>query len=106
MNIKGIFGENLRTVRKKKGLTQEQFAEVLGTSLNHIANMERGEKFVSAELLETICETLKVSPSALFYSPELVSIDNSVLSKIDKIIDEQCKMTRKLIHDSIEFKKK
>jgi hypothetical protein len=64
--------------------------------------MELGKKFVSAEILERICIILKVSPSALFYSADILSLDNSKLSTIDRIIDEQAKATRKMIREAVK----
>lgn len=48
-----------------------------------------GKSFVSAELLERISQVLRVSPSSLFYSPEENSLDESRLSQIDRIIEEE-----------------
>jgi hypothetical protein len=45
---------------------------------------------------------LKVSPSALFYSADILSLDNSKLSKIDRIIDEQAKVTRKRMREEVK----
>ena len=50
---------------------------------------ETGKVFASAELIETIALVLEVSVSALFYSPEEKSLDDSDISKIEKILDEE-----------------
>lgn len=36
------FGNNLRLIRKEKGLTQEQFAEMLGVSRQAVSKWESG----------------------------------------------------------------
>ena len=89
MNIKQIFGNNLHEYRKNKNLSQEQLAEKLEISVKHLSTLETGKSFVSAELLEKISKILSVSPSALFYSPEEKSIDESDFSIIDHIIEEE-----------------
>ena len=89
MNIKQDFGNNLHEYRKARGMSQESLAEKLEISVKHLSTLETGKSFVSAELLEKISEILSVSPSALFYSTEEKSIDESDLSIIDTIIEEE-----------------
>ncbi len=86
MNVKKVFGSNLRTYRKKAGVSLEKMAELLDISAKHLGAIETGKSFVSAELLESISETLGVSVSALFYSAEEKSLDESTVGTIDKII--------------------
>lgn len=89
MNIKKIFGNNLHSYRKKNGFSQEELSEKLEISTKHLSDLETGKSFVSAELLEIISQVLHVSPSALFYTPEEKSIDESDWSKIEEIITEE-----------------
>jgi transcriptional regulator with XRE-family HTH domain len=89
MHIKAIFGSNLKFYRKQRKLSQEQLAEELGITSKHLSTIETGTTFVSAELLEKLTEKLNVSASALFYSVEEKSIDNSFLNKVDQIIEKE-----------------
>lgn len=89
MNIKKVFGHNLYTYRKKAKISQEELSEELDISQKHVSDLEMGKSFVSAELLERISQVLRVSPSSLFYSPEENSLDESRLSQIDRIIEEE-----------------
>ena len=89
-DIKTIFGTNIKYYRKKQHLTQEQLAEKLGITTKHLSTIETGTHFVSAELLEKLTQQFLVSASTLFYSNEEVSIDDSFLGKIDRIIDDEC----------------
>lgn len=99
MNIKRIFGENLKHYRKKIGLTQEELAEKVGVGTVHLGNIETGKKFVSAELLEALSSELKVSPSALFYTPESTSYGDNFLDKLDSIVNEHHEKLKKDIRD-------
>ena len=91
MNVKEIFGTNIHTYRKQKKFSQEQLAEKLEISVKHLSNMETGKVFASAELIETIALVLEVSVAALFYSPEEKSFDESDISNIENIIEEESK---------------
>ena len=89
-NIKAIFGTNIKYYRKKQQLTQEQLAEKLGITNKHLSTIETGANFVSADLLEKLTQQFLVSASALFYSNEEIYTDDSFLSKIDRIIEDEC----------------
>jgi transcriptional regulator with XRE-family HTH domain len=89
LDIKVLFGNNLRRYRKKAGLSQEILAEKLDISTQHISNIETGRKFVSAGLLQEIIGILQVPPSLLFYDPEIRITDETYLEAIDAIIRKE-----------------
>lgn len=101
MSLKQIFGNNLHSYRKLRGLSQEQLSERLDISVKHLSTMETGKVFASAELIEKIAIVLDVSISALFYTPDEKSMDDSDLAKIDKIIEEEVTRTFSLIRNRI-----
>jgi len=61
-----IFGNNLRERRKELKLTQAELAARLGISTSFYANIERGNRFVSLEVLDRLSKTLNVSIGSLF----------------------------------------
>lgn len=89
MNVKQTFGNNIHSYRKKKKLSQEQLAEMLEISVKHLSTLETGKVFASAELIEKIALCLSVSVSALFYSVDEKSFDDSDFRKIEMIIEEE-----------------
>ena len=99
--IKKVFGTNLKYYRKKRQLSQEQLAERLNITPKHLSTIETGVTFVSAKLLEEITNKLLVSASALFYSADDVSKDDSLYSTIDKIINEHFSKAREEIKKEI-----
>lgn len=58
-------GQKLKAARKKKGLTQQQLADISHVSLNHIQNCERGEKNPSFEILRALVQVLDISLDSL-----------------------------------------
>ena len=86
--IKNVFGTNVKYYRKKRNLSQEQLAERLNITPKHLSTIETGATFVSARLLEEITNQLLVSASALFYSIDDVSTDDSLYNRIEQIINE------------------
>ncbi len=89
MSLKQIFGTNLHSYRKLRDLSQEQLAEKLNISVKHLSTMETGKVFASAELIEKLSTVLNVSISALFYTPDEKSFDDTDISKIDTILDKE-----------------
>ena len=89
MDVKKIFGNNLHIYRKKQGISQEKLSETLDISTKHLSDLETGKSFVSAELLENISQILHISPSALFFTPDEMSVDESDWSKIEEIITQE-----------------
>ena len=65
-NLKETFAGNLREKRRKNGLTQERLAEKVGVSTHHIAMVELGRNFPTAELIERIAAALKIEIYELF----------------------------------------
>lgn len=58
-------GERIRKVRKALDLTQQKFAEQIGTTANVLTNYETGRRNPSASALNNICKTFNVSEAWL-----------------------------------------
>lgn len=43
-------GKRIKSLRKKHGLTQEEFAELLGIALNTVSRIEIGQRGISVDL--------------------------------------------------------
>ena len=50
-NIKIILGENIKNLRKAKGLSQEKLAEIIGLERDSLSSIETGRSFTSSEVL-------------------------------------------------------
>lgn len=55
-------GRNLLAYRKRIGLSQEAFAEVLGVHRTYMGGLERGERNLTLKSLERISARLRVAP--------------------------------------------
>lgn len=65
-DIKKLLGAKISQIRKEKGFSQIQFAEMLGLSTNALSIIETGNGFLTAETLEKILEKLNLEPDELF----------------------------------------
>ena len=58
-------GENIRQLRKAKGLSQEALADMAGLHRTYIGGIERGERNVSFANIVRIAEALNVETSRI-----------------------------------------
>jgi len=68
-NFLKLVGAQLRTIRKARGLTQEELAEKtgkIGVSKSRISDIERGEANITLETLEMLMNALEIHPNELF----------------------------------------
>ena len=49
--------------RKEKGISQEELAEIIGYSKNHISNIERGKYVPTTAFIFEICNALGETPN-------------------------------------------
>jgi transcriptional regulator with XRE-family HTH domain len=58
-------GANIRAARRAQGLTQEELALAIGTSISHIGRIERGERPPSMRTLVRLAVALHTVPEKL-----------------------------------------
>lgn len=59
--LKRVLGENIRRLRKEKGLTQEEFAELMDRTSGSISRFENGRQLMGVDLLVQIAAYFSVS---------------------------------------------
>jgi transcriptional regulator with XRE-family HTH domain len=69
MKRKNIVGSNIRTIRTRKGLTQEALALESGLSQGYINQLENGRRLYTQKSLEIIAEALS-TPIVNFFKEE------------------------------------
>jgi XRE family transcriptional regulator, regulator of sulfur utilization len=60
------FGLRLREIRATRHMTQEEFAELVGMSVDFLSLIERGRNAPSFETLDRIAKKLKLPVADLF----------------------------------------
>lgn len=60
LDISSRFGERLRFLRKKKGFSQEAFAEAAGLDRSYVGGIERGERNITLRTMEALAQALEV----------------------------------------------
>ncbi|ALS24359.1 helix-turn-helix domain-containing protein [Paenibacillus naphthalenovorans] len=75
-----LFGEQIRNIRKEKGMTQEALTNEWSFQYSYISDIERGERNISVETLEKIIGALDVVPAEIFNFTHATT-DNEVIEK-------------------------
>lgn len=80
------FAENLARIRKEKGLSQMQLAELVGVSKGTIGNYESGKRTrIPAPIASALAKALEVDPGELAAEwPGLKVIDKSKAATIEQ----------------------
>jgi transcriptional regulator with XRE-family HTH domain len=58
-------GHRLRAIRRSRGITQREVAEILGTNQSHISNVERGARGLTIQQVVKLSKALRVSADEL-----------------------------------------
>ena len=60
-----VFGEAVRRLRKTRGISQEEFADLIGIHRTYIGGIERGERNPTLTTIWKIANALEVHPRDL-----------------------------------------
>ena len=88
MDIRELFGANLKYYRKEKHFSQEELSEKVEISVKHLSKIERGLTFVSADLLGKLSDNLGISVAQLFCKADEKIFDDNVLDVFDRISEK------------------
>ncbi|MBR0302350.1 MAG: helix-turn-helix transcriptional regulator [Clostridia bacterium] len=84
--MKISIGENIKALRAKKGVTQEQLSEVLGVTCAAVSKWERGETFPDITLIFPIAYYFGVSVDELMGYNE-GKVEEDIMRKLDEYSD-------------------
>ena len=87
MNIKKLLGEKVKRLRKMRGFTQEQFAEMIDITPRNLCRVEAGQSFVTSETLDKILTALNV-PADILFTYEHLKDDKELLADIYSYLDK------------------
>lgn len=104
MNLKSI-GNNIKELRLKTGLTQQQLAEKANISNVHMSHIETGNVTMSLDCLISLCNALETTPNSILmgefkispavsaevigeYVKNLSSAENRFIIEMAKKLDE------------------
>lgn len=64
-----VVGENIKRLRKEKGLSQERLSEMVNITPGYLSEIENNKKSVRLETLVSIANALSIPPDKLLRLP-------------------------------------
>lgn len=84
-DLQCTIGKNIRDARKTCGYTKEVLAEKAEISVEHITQVERGDKMMSVPSLVRMAEALHVSVDTLIYDSDVNSAKKNIAQMLASV---------------------
>lgn len=103
MDYKKLLGKRIQELRKRKGLKQEQLAEICNVEPASVSNIENGRNYPSFQTLEKIIRALGISFTEVFKfshkqsCQDLLNEINNMLKEHPQRIEDVYKVIKALI---------
>ncbi|MDC9593070.1 cell morphology transcriptional regulator XreR1 [Xenorhabdus sp. IM139775] len=65
-NIRSLFGQRIRYLRRESGMSQEAFADKCGLDRTYVSGIERGVRNPTLEIINVIANGLQIELNELF----------------------------------------
>ena len=105
--FKKLIGERVKFYRKRKGLTQEQLAEILDFNTKSISLLENGHNYIALNKVPKLCQTLQIKPYQLFVFDKRGLTHENIQSDIQELIDtmdiKKLKLAYRLMYELNHF---
>lgn len=99
MKYQKLLSIKVKELRLKHNLTQEEFAEKIGLSLNGVSNIERNRYQPTANTIDKICSEFKITPAELLIQNSTQSSD--IIHNINTLLSNCPPKTLKKIYEII-----
>jgi len=96
-NTKELLGARIKEIRKSRGMTQEQLAEMIDVEQKHVSRIESGKNFPTIDRLEKIAATLNV-PLMGFFDFLHLEEDDEVIVNLEAMLMELDGNSRKIAY--------
>ena len=100
MDYQTLINSNIKKLRQANNLTQEEFAEKVGISVQGLSNIERNRYQPTAETIDKICKTFELTPAELLVMK--CDKENEILLNINTILSQCSNRKLKKIYEIIE----
>ena len=98
--LKKLLGENIRRIRKSRGLTQDIFSEKIGIEPSSLSNIENGKSLPSTQTIINIQQQFSVTPNEIFeidYLRNNKYLDEAIFSALKELAVERKRVLYKIV---------
>ena len=90
-------GANIKEMRERSGLTQEQLSEQIGIGVKSLSAIERGAVGISLTTLCKVCHVLSVSSDALIFGPAEPNDTSDITAALERLSPPQLDLVREML---------
>lgn len=98
-------GQRIRDLRRKRGLTQEQLAELADLSTPYVSHLERGSKKPSLAVLVRLSESLEVTADQLLSGNQVMD-KTAYYLEVQELLEDCTTCERAVLTDIISTAKR
>lgn len=69
MDLREVFAANLRRLRNKKGVSQDELAYEAEVSRSYLSQLEKGAFYASLRIIEKLAKALEAEPAEFLKGP-------------------------------------
>ena len=98
--LKKLLGENIRRIRKSRGLTQDIFSEKIGIEPSSLSNIENRKSLPSTQTIINIQQQFSVTPNEIFeidYLRNNKYLDEAIFSALKELDVERKRVLYKIV---------
>lgn len=85
MDYQKLINSNIKALRVKNGLTQEEFAEKIGISIQGLSNIERNRYQPTSNTIDKICNVFEITPVELLLTKSNNN-DENIIKNINLLL--------------------
>ena len=93
-------GQRIRKIRKARGISQEQLAEMVGISTTHMSHIETANTKLSLPVFVAIATALEVQTDVLLYDNAKATV-TSVTEEVAAVLDRCSAKEARIIVDVV-----
>jgi transcriptional regulator with XRE-family HTH domain len=82
-------GENIKRIRKQRGLTQKELGEKIGLSDAQVSNIEKGKRSTSIDRQVKIAEALKCNVSDFYEDDQKMELQENMWAVFGQKMNKQ-----------------
>ena len=101
MGYQELINKNIKNLRIKNGLTQEEFSEKINISIQGLSNIERNRYQPTAETIDRICRVFNITPAELLYNPK--AENSEIIQNINVLLSDLSNQKLEKIYEIIKI---
>lgn len=99
MKYQELINSSIKTLRQNRHLTQEEFAEAVGISIQGLSNIERNRYQPSADTIDKICKAFNILPVELLVQKS--AQDDELINEISILLKSCSRKKLRQIYDIV-----